>query len=153
MGEPWDDVEEDMPRTVRERMAWALCAHSFGDGFLNDEEFKALAALLDAIDRTYASPKALDDLMARAGKNEHGFLTANNQTLFPLRRLVTTERSLRNAEDQAGMAMAFAHLCRAYWRDFLPNADAALTEAMKIPEIGLQVAAEGRAALTDGGQR
>lgn len=143
MGDRWEDAFDDEPKTVRERMAWALCAHSFGDGFLNDEEFKALAVLLDAVDRTFASPKAIDDLMARAGKNEHGFLAANHKTLYPLRQLVETERSLRSAEDQAGMAMAFAHLCRAYWRDFLPNADAALAEALKVPEIGMAVAREG----------
>ncbi|MCW2242225.1 hypothetical protein [Azospirillum canadense] len=126
------------PKSFRDRVAFALCAHDIrgGEGRMSDEELKALERVLERIGQLYGSDKALGQFL---GMTPHWAA----QAILHLRGFVSLERGLRETE---GKAIMHAHLIAADWPHYRQSADAAIGVMLERPEAVVQMVTDAAEA-------
>lgn len=116
----------DPPKTLTERVAWALCAHDLQgcEGRLEVLELRALEALVAATERRYGSPKALSDFLGPGGA----------PAFREIRKFLAIERGMHDKDFSKGLAIFHAHVIRADWPSYMRAAEAAVSVLLERPE-------------------
>nr|USU32858.1 hypothetical protein NG677_03940 [Methylobacterium sp. OTU13CASTA1] len=125
--------ERQIPETIVERIAWALCArHSQAfEGYLQDDELEGLEALIAAMERRCGTAKAEAQFLGVP-------VGAHRRYIEKIKRLARTERQRRADPRDPLVTM---HLTAAYWQDYMPEAQAAFSVAIEDARVAANLPA------------